>query len=441
MPREELIMVCCSDIAGQTRGKGFPVRHLEARRGRGVGWTGTNIMITGFGAIADGPFGPFGDLVLKPDLDTHVRVDFDFEDDDAAPEQFVLGDICNTDGSPWDCCPRDFLRRGLAALKDEAGLLLKAAFEHEFHYDAVEERPNSGYNLDAYRRQGSFAETFVYALAKAGLEPDTFMPEYGPAQYEITVEPSIGLRAADNAVILRELARATAWRLGGRASFTPILRPDAVGNGVHVHFSLLDAETREPVSYDPARAHGISERMGAFAAGILAKLPALTALTAASTISYLRLVPHRWSASYNNLGLHDREAGVRVAPLFETAGTVPERQFNLEYRAGDAAASPYLFLGSLVWAGLSGLRQGLATPTATEEDPSAFSAEELERWNLVRLPQSLGAALDELAGDPDLKDAMGPLLHEVYLKHKRFEADLMAGLGPEEQCERYRLVY
>jgi len=439
MPREELVMVCCSDVAGQTRGKGFPVKLLDARRNRGVGWTGTNIMITGFGAIADGPFGSFGDLFLKPDLDTHVRVDFDY--DEEAPEQFVLSDICNTDGSPWDCCPRAFLKRGLAALREEAGLLLKASFEHEFHYDGVEERPNSGYNLDAYRRQGSFGETFLYALAQAGLEPDTFMPEYGPCQYEITIEPSIGLRAADNAVILRELARATAWRHGARASFTPILRPDAVGNGVHLHFSLLDAETREPVSYDPARPHGISERIGSFAAGVLEKMPALTALTAATTISYLRLVPHRWSASYNNLGIQDREAGVRRAPLFEMSGASPEKQFNLEYRAGDAAASPYLFLGGLVWAGLHGLRQGLATPDATEEDPSEFSDAELERRGLVRLPQSLAAALDALAGDEDLKAAMGTVLHDVYLKHKRFENDLLKDLSPEEQCERYRLVY
>ncbi len=439
MPREELVMVCCSDIAGQTRGKGFPVKLLEARRNRGVGWTGTNIMITSFGAIADGPFGSFGDLFLKPDLDTHVRVDFDNEEE--APEQFVLSDICNTDSSPWDCCPRNFLRRGLAALQAEAGLLLKASFEHEFHYDGVAERPNSGYNLDSYRRQGSFGETLIYALTQAGLEPDTFMPEYGPCQYEITVEPSIGLRAADNAVILRELARAAARRHDARASFTPILRPDAVGNGVHLHFSFLDAETREPVGYDPARPHGISQRMGSFAAGILQKMPALTALTAASTISYIRLVPHRWSAAFNNLGIQDREAGVRRAPVFEASGAAAAEQFNLEYRAGDAAASPYFFLGGLVWAGLHGLRQGLATPDGTDEDPSEMTEAELESRGLVRLPQSLATALDTLAGDEDLKAAMGPLLHQVYLQHKRFENDLLAELSPVEQCEHYHQVY
>ena len=438
MPRDELIMVCCSDIAGQLRGKGFPAKHLHARRTKGVGWTPTNIMITAFGPIADSPWGPFGDLVLLPDMETHVRVDFQ---DEEAPEQFVLGDIRQLDGTPWDCCLRDFLRRGLKALSAEQGLIVKSAFEHEFHYDGVEERPGSAYTLDAFRRQGSFGATFAYALDKARLTTDTFMPEYGPCQYEITVEPAAGLRAADQAIILRELARAAARRMGGRASFTPILRPNAVGNGVHVHFSLLDEDSGEPIDYDADRPSGLSDRAGSFLAGIRAKLPALTALTAASTISYLRLVPHRWSAAYNNLGRQDREAALRICPVFETTGVDRARQFHFEYRAADGAASPYLLLGALVWAGLHGMRQGLPAPAVTESDPSAMTEQELAERDLHRLPRSLTEALDLLAADEDLKSWLGPVLHDAYLRHKRCEAELMAKLTPEDQCARYAEVY
>ncbi|MEM7224241.1 MAG: glutamine synthetase family protein [Pseudomonadota bacterium] len=438
MPREELLMVCCSDIAGQVRGKGFPAKQLHARRDKGVGWTPTNLMITAHGPIADSPWGPFGDLVLLPDMETHVRVDFQ---DDEAPEQFVLGDICELDGAPWSCCLRDFLRRGLNALSAEHDLALKSAFEHEFHYSGVEERPGSAYSLDAFRRQGSFAETFAYALDKARLTTDTFMPEYGPCQYEVTVEPAVGLRAADQAIILREMARASARRMGARASFTPILRPDAVGNGVHVHFSLLGEDQRQPADYDAARPDGLSEQAGSFLAGVREKLPAITALTAASTISYLRLVPHRWSASYNNLGRQDREAALRICPVFETTGVEQAKQFHFEYRAADGAASPYLLLGAIVWAGLHGLRQGLPAPDVTESDPSAMSEEELAAKDLVRLPQSLSEALDILEADADVKSWLGPTLHDAYLRHKRCEVELMAELSDEEQCARYALVY
>ena len=436
--REELIMLCCSDIAGQLRGKGFPASELEARRNKGVGWTPTNIMITAHGPIADSPWGPFGDLVLLPDPETHVRVDFG---DGEAPEQFVLGSIHELDGQPWDCCPRGFLNRALAALAAEAGLTVKAAFEHEFHYDGVEERPNAPYNLDAYRRQGSFAETLLFAIRAAGLEPDTFMPEYGPCQYEVTLGPAPGLRAADHAVILREMVRAAAFRRGRRASFTPVLRPDAVGNGVHLHFSLLDAASGAPVNLDPEQPQGISTRAGAFLAGILERLPALTALTAASTISYLRLVPHRWSAAYTNLGPNDREAAIRVCPVFETTGVERAQQFHFEFRAADAAASPYLLMGGLVWAGLDGLRRKLPTPRAEQYDPTTLSDAELAERGLQRLPQSLDAALDLLAADADLKDWMTPPLHDAYLRHKRFEAEALSSLPAEEQCRRYHLVY
>jgi glutamine synthetase len=437
MNREEVIMLCCSDISGQLRGKGFPASALEARTEKGVGWTPTNVMITAHGPIADTPWGPFGDLLLRPDPATKVHVLFG---DELATEHFVLGDIRHLDGRPWECCLRDFLRRGLTALAEEAGLQIKGAFEHEFHYDGAEPRPGSGYSLGAFRRQGIFAEVLLHALRAANLKPDTFMPEYGPCQYEITVAPDKGLTIADHAIVLREVTRAAAAHLGHQASFTPIVDPASVGNGVHVHFSLMDGDGR-PVNHDPAAAEGISSQAGAFLAGVQAKLPALCALTAASTISYLRLTPHRWSAAYNNLARQDREAALRICPVFETTGVPIKDQLHFEYRAADAAASPYLVLGAIVWAGVLGLRQGLKTPALTDRDPDGLREDERQALGIRRLPQSLGEALDILAADDGLKACMGPVLHDAYLRHKRFECALLKDLSPEDQCTRYRQIY
>jgi glutamine synthetase len=438
MNREEIVMLCTCDLAGQVRGKGFPAADLDERMIRGIGWTPTNSMITAHGPIAPGPWGPFGDLVLVPDPATRVRVDFG---PDHSVEHFVMGDICQLDGTPWTVCPRSFLKRMLAALEERHGLVLKAAFEHEFVYDGVEERPNASYALDAFRRQGRFAETYLGSLKAAGLTLDTFMPEYGPMQYEVTVGPALGVTAADQAVAVRELARATASRLGARASFTPILRPDAVGNGVHVHFSLAEATTGNLVNYDPTHPQGISSKAGAFIAGILAKLPAITALTAASSVSYLRLTPNRWSASYNNLGVRDREAGVRICPVFGTAGADVFRQYHFEFRAADAAASPYLLLGAIVAAGLFGLDGAITIPAVCEGAPQAMSEKERQALGIVRLPQSLGEALDLFEEDDDLAGHFGAELKAAYLIHKRFEAQMMQQFAPEEQCARYRLAY
>src|SRR6185437_8853279 len=118
-------------------------------------------MMSAFGPIFDTPFGTAGDLMIVPDRHTAVRVDFG---DGSPPEQFHLGDIRNTDGTPWECCPREFLRRALAALEQVAGLRLVAAFEHEFTYTGHAERPGDSYALGAFRRGAAFGETLVAAL-------------------------------------------------------------------------------------------------------------------------------------------------------------------------------------------------------------------------------------------------------------------------------------
>ena len=63
---------------------------------------------------------------------------------------------------------------------------LYAAFEQEFVYTGVEELPGAPYSLDAYRRQGIFGEAFTAALRQAGVTPDSFLPEYGARQFEVT---------------------------------------------------------------------------------------------------------------------------------------------------------------------------------------------------------------------------------------------------------------
>src|SRR5262249_22332744 len=241
-----------------------------------VGLTGSNIMMSPFGPIYDTPFGTEGDLMLVPDGAAKVEVEFD---EFSAPERFYLGDIMTTDEQHWDCCPRHFLRRALFALHQinrQTGLNLLAAFEQEFVYTGVEARPGATYALDAHRRQGLFGEHFMAAMRAAGLTPDSFLPEYGERQYEVTIHPTHGLRAADEAVIQREMARAVAQRLGYRAVFAPILDPNGVGNGTHIHFSLRDVADH-PVMFDAARPYRLSLIGEHFVAGILHHLPVLTA--------------------------------------------------------------------------------------------------------------------------------------------------------------------
>jgi glutamine synthetase len=424
MLREELVFVGTCDIAGHVRGKGYPAREMDARRRKGVGWTHSNLMQTAFGPILDTPFGTAGDLMIVPDPLAEVHVDFG---DGSAPEHFILGDIRNTDGSPWECCPRAFLRRAIAELDEVSGLRLIAAFEHEFVYTGNQQRDGDAYSLGAFRRQGTFGSSFIAALRAARVVPDSFLAEYGARQFEVTVAPAFAMAAADQAVTTREMARAAALRLGHRASFTPMPEASGVGNGVHIHFSLQDA-SGTPVTYDPAGRMGLSMTAQHFCAGVLHHLPAICAITAPSPVSYLRLTPNRWAPTAIDIVQQDRGAALRVCPVFaaeDPADTA--RQFNVEFRVADGAASPYMALGAVMFAGVDGLRRKLALP------PSADGAE--------ALPHSLARALDTMAASEAVAGWFGPTFLEAYLRHKRSEVQHVTEWAVNELCARYFEVY
>jgi glutamine synthetase len=167
MEREALIFVGTCDLAGIVRGKGFPASAQAQRLHQGVGLTHSNIMMSAFGPIYETPYGTLGDLMLVPDPTTYVEVEFELGDS----ERFYLGDILLLSGQHWNCCPRHFLRRALAALEAEAGLGIVAAFEQEFVYTGVEEREGATYALDAWRRQGGFGEHVRRRSAAPGSNP------------------------------------------------------------------------------------------------------------------------------------------------------------------------------------------------------------------------------------------------------------------------------
>lgn len=374
---------------------------------------------------------------MLPDPATETRVDFG---DGSAAEHFVMANLCHLDGTPWNVCPRGFLNRVIDALEDRHGLSVRAAFEHEFAWFGVEDCINSPYALDSVRRAGLFGETYLDALAQGGIELDSFMAEYGPHQYEVTVGPAKGVRSADQAVLVRELARATAWRMGQkRVSFAPLLRPDAVGNGLHIHFSLFETATGDPVNHDPAHEDGLSSTAGSFVAGVLQKMTSYLALTASCPVSYYRLTPNRWSAAYNNLGYRDREAGVRICPVFDASKIA--NQYHFEYRAADATGSPYMVLGAILAAGLWGLDQGLDRAKVFKGAPQDFDDVHNESHGVQRLPQTLTDALDLFEADRDLEEIITSDLKSAFLAHKRYEVELTKDLAPEELCARYAQAY
>jgi glutamine synthetase len=433
----ELLALVCCDLGSIVRGRAVIASELSERLDSGVGWVPANHSLTPLGTLAqESPFGSRGDLRLLPDADTHVRLD---GCEGMSALQFVLCDIVETDGRPWACCPRHFLREALEELEAEFGLRLRSSFEHEFQL-LREEPPALPFSLEAQRRAEPFAGRVMGALADAGVQPERFLAEYAPHQYEIPVAAAEGLAGADRSVALREIVREVARRHELRATFVPLLDPAGPGNGVHIHLALLDASGR-PALYDAGAPAQMSELGMSFAAGILRHARALTALSAPSPVSGARLQPHRWSAGAVCLGERNREALLRIPALVELGGADPAAQLRLEYRGADASANPYLALGAILRAGIEGLRGALPPPPLLEGDPGELDEQEAARFGVGALPTSLEESLGALAEDETVRGWIDPQLYDAYLGIKREELRAAAELDLGEVCRRYAAIY
>lgn len=438
MRQEPLAVILTSDLVGQCRGRAMRQSELEYYMTKGCGWVPGNMALNPFGEIVEpNAFGSVGDQRLRPDPDSLSAIFTKAE----KPTQVVLSDIVNPDGTPWDCCPRTFLRNAIADLKAETGLSVISSFEHEFMLkDTVSSEPNIAFSLKNLLEREPLGSTIMAALEDAGLEPEMWLPEYSPDQWEVTLRPTNALAAADRAILLREIVRNAAFQLGHDATFSPIVEPDGGGNGVHVHVSLQD-ESGDFVTYDPTKPGNLSDRAGSFAAGILKHAHALTALAASSVISYERLAPGRWSVGGSFLGENNRESILRICPLFASAGSDPKKQYNLEFRAADATSNPWIILGALIRAGLEGIRAKLPSPTVVSGDISGLTSEERNELRIEALPSSLEDAMERLAGDETARGWFSPRFFDTLMTVKAAEVEYIAALEGDERYAHYSSVY
>lgn len=177
--------------------------------------------------------------------------------------------------------------------------------------------------------------------------------------------------------------------------------------------------------YDEGRPWQLSQLGGQFVAGIQYHLPALCAVTAPSVCSYYRLRPNRWAPVLADMGAVDRGTALRICPLSGSDPAQRARQFNVEFRVADAAASPYLALAMLVQAGLDGIRH----------------RREIDMRNPRALPARLGEALELLEASEAAAEWLGSDLLPAYVLFKRAEIEGLENLDESEICRRYAEVY
>jgi glutamine synthetase len=414
-----LVRFLYTDNGGVTRGKSTHIESLRGRINDGIGLTVAMQAMNMLDQLAavEG-MGPVGEIRLIPDPETFRVLPY-------APHSAAMTvDMCYHDGSPWEACPRAFLKKQIAACA-AAGFTVQAAFECEFTlatrnadgtYAPLDE--SLCFSSTGMTTAAHVMDAIIAAFEAQGIEVDQYYPELGHGQQELPIRHAPALAAADRQVFYRDTVRNVAYQHNLYASLAPKPFPDQAGNGAHIHISLWDKAGKRNLMYDPNDQYGMSDLGYHFIAGILDHLPALLALTCPTYNSYRRLQPHFWSSAYTAWGPDNREGAIRVPSQFRSDRAAST---NAELKSSDASSNPYLALGGLLAAGLDGVQRKLALGEPTLIDPGNYSDEERAARGIRRFPTTLKEALDNLEKDTMLIEALGPLLSRAYLAVKRLE--------------------
>ncbi|MFL5714561.1 MAG: glutamine synthetase family protein [Chloroflexota bacterium] len=415
----QLVRFLYCDNGGVIRGKSTHVGQLARRMQSGIGLVKGMQSFTSLDTLApDATYGPVGEIRLVPDPDTFVVLPY------ARRSGQMLVNMLELDHSPWALDPRAFLQR-MVAKAAEAGLTFDAAFENEF-YLAL--RTDDGYRpvdqslcFSAIGMESTeeVIQDIIAALTEQGLTVELSHPELGWGQQELSIRHAPALSAADNQITYRQTVRAVAGEHGLIASLAPKPFADQAGSGAHLHWSIWDTDHTTNKLADDGSEDGLSPMARNAIAGVLTHLPGLLGLTTPSANSFRRLQPHYWSSAYTAWGIENREAAVRVPSRYwdDESGSA-----NLELKASDASANPYISLGGVMAAALDGIERGLDPGQPVDQDPGNLSEAERADRGIGRFPETAAAALDALEADPVLMAALGEPLALEYLKVRRAEA-------------------
>jgi glutamine synthetase len=437
-----LVRFLYCDNGGIIRGKATHTSKLASRMQEGIGQTLAMQAFTGVETLADVEgMGPVGEFRLIPDPDTFVILPY------VPHTATMFCDMISTDGTPWAACPRGFLKRMISRLAEQ-GMHAEAAMEHEFYLARAENghyRPADGslcYSSIGLDEQAEVIDAALAALEAEGLSIELFHTELGPAQQELSIGHSPVLRAADNVCLVRETVRGVARKYNLYATFAPKPFLDQAGSGAHIHFSLWGTENSQwpnkNLFSDPSKRGGFSQLGLYFVGGVLRHIRGLVALTCGSPNSYRRLLPHYWSSAYAAYGFDNREGAIRIPSIFSQHGA---DSVNIELKCSDHSGNPYLALGALIAAGLDGIKNRIDPGEAQEIDPGNYSDQEREQRGIRRLPTTLDEAIDELARDSVLIEALGPALATSYIAVKRNEAAFFKEKTPEEETLQHFYKY
>lgn len=418
------------DHSGTARIKAVPLTGLARAARSGLGFSPVLDAFNSAGGIdpASPLAKPDGDLRMVPDLDRLAVL--------SAPGGWAWapGDRFHQDGTVYAGCQRSFARAQVAAGLTK-GISALMAFEVEWMVGRDEDdfQPavgGTGYGLARFIEAADYVRDVTDSLEAAGVRVEQIHPEFGPAQFEVSVAAQDPVSAADTNVLVKLIISAVSARHGMRASFAPAVLTDNVGNGGHLHASFWQ-DGSNLLAGGTGRL-GLTGRGESIMAGLLESLPALLAIGAPTPGSYLRLRPSRWAGAYQVWGKENREAAIR---FIEGSPSNPGAA-NMELKCFDSSANPYLLAGAVMAVALSAADRQSSLPDEFSGDPNQPGNPRADQ--AVRLPGSLGEALKALEASVELRAAAGDQLISTFAASRRAEIELAADQPDEQIVARSR---
>lgn len=338
----------------------------------------------------------------------------------------VITSLYELDGTPNDLDPRHVLRRVLARFADD-GLTPVVACELEYYLVDSTRTPSGGvelaragptgerptlhgvYGLRELEDHGGYLRE-LWAMADAqGVPLEGAISEYSPGQLELTLRHGPdALRAADEAVMYKRLAKGVAARHGFEATFMAKPFAGRAGSGLHLHVSVLDGDgVNIFASGAPDGTPSLRHAVG----GMRDTLPGAMAIFAPNANSYRRFRANSYAPVAPTWGVNNRTVSLRVP-----AG--PPSGRHIEHRLSGADANPYLALAAM----LAGVHHGLTH--GVDPGPPVTGngyAEIIDKDR--RLPTTWGAAVDRFERSAIMAEYLGERFARMFCIVKRTEHD------------------
>lgn len=263
-------------------------------------------------------------------------------------------------------------------------------------------------------------------LEQMGIRPESSHHEEGPGQNEIDFRYSDALKSADNVETFTSVVKTVSAKNGLWASFEPKPLANQAGSGLHINMSVksdeideLDEKSAETSSKSAEQSAELSakkssetELLKQMIAGVLNRIPELTAIFNPSPKSYERLGKFK-APKYISWSKQNRSQLIRIP-------AANGEYVRAELRSPDSSSNIYLVYALLIYSGLEGIKNKMQLPPSV--DLNLFDEEVLSKnqeivSNLKTLPLSFEEAWQKCLSSDFVKQFVPKEILSFYQKY------------------------